>query len=43
MLSETERISKDIAEIMKTVYDETGIESLVYVSKINPSGITVID
>lgn len=43
MLSETEKISKDIAEIMKTVYDETGIDSLVYVSKINPSGITVID
>ncbi|WP_294297931.1 homoserine kinase [uncultured Chryseobacterium sp.] len=43
MLSETEKISKDIAEIMKTVYDETGIDSLVYVSKINPSGITIID
>lgn len=28
---------------MKSVYDNTGIESFVYVSKINPSGIQIVE
>jgi homoserine kinase len=42
MLSEKEEISQKIAEMMKSVYDEIGIESFVYVSKINPYGIEII-
>ncbi|WP_415328839.1 homoserine kinase [Chryseobacterium sp. MMS23-Vi53] len=42
MLSEKEEISNKIAEMMKSVYDEIYIESFVYVSKINPSGIKII-
>jgi homoserine kinase len=42
MLSEKEEISQKIAEIMKSVYNEIGIESFVYVSKINPYGIEII-
>ncbi|GAA4150395.1 homoserine kinase [Chryseobacterium ginsenosidimutans] len=43
MLSEKEEISQKIAKMMKSVYDEIGIESFVYVSKINPYGIQIID
>lgn len=43
MLSETEEISQKIDEMMKSVYDEIEIESIVYVSKINPSGIKIIE
>ncbi|MFY7815324.1 MAG: homoserine kinase, partial [Chryseobacterium taeanense] len=43
MLSEKEEISQKIAEMMKSVYDEIDIESFVYVSKINPSGIKIIE
>lgn len=43
MLSETETISQKIAEMMKSVYNEIEIESIVYVSKINPSGIKIIE
>ncbi|MCA6068900.1 homoserine kinase [Chryseobacterium sp. RG1] len=43
MLSEKEEISHNIAEMMKSVYNEIDIESFVYVSKINPSGIKIIE
>lgn len=43
MLSEKEKNSQKIAEMMKSVYDEIDIESFVYVSKINPSGIKIIE
>jgi homoserine kinase len=43
MLSEKEEISQKIAEMMKSVYEEIEIESIVYVSKINPSGIEIIE
>lgn len=43
MFSEKEEISQKIAEMMKSVYDEIDIESFVYVSKINPSGIKIIE
>jgi len=43
MLSEKEETAREIATMMKSVYDETGIESFTYVSKINPSGIKIIE
>jgi homoserine kinase len=43
MLSEKEEISHKIAEMMKSIYDKIDIESFVYVSKINPSGIKIIE
>jgi homoserine kinase len=43
MLSEKEEISQKTAKMMKSVYEEIGIESFVYVSKINPYGIQIID
>lgn len=42
MFSEEEKVSHSIAEIMKSAYDSIGIESLVYVSRVNPSGIRII-
>lgn len=42
MISEKEEIAKKIADMMKSVYNKIGIESFVYVSKINPSGIKII-
>ncbi|WEK68212.1 MAG: homoserine kinase [Candidatus Chryseobacterium colombiense] len=42
MISEKEEISKKIADMMKSVYNKIGIESFVYVSKINPSEIKII-
>ncbi|KFE99494.1 serine kinase [Chryseobacterium formosense] len=43
MLSEKEETAKNIAQLMKSIYDEMEIESFVYVSKINPSGIKIIE
>lgn len=43
MLSEKEEISQKTAKMMKSVYEGIGIESFVYVSKINPYGIQIID
>ncbi|KMQ61321.1 serine kinase [Chryseobacterium sp. FH2] len=43
MLSEKEELAQKIAEMMKSVYDEIDIDNYVYVSKINPSGIKIID
>lgn len=43
MLSETEVMSQQIAGMMASVYEKAGIDSLVYVSKINPSGIVIVD
>ncbi|MGI9651402.1 homoserine kinase [Chryseobacterium sp. RLHN22] len=43
MLSEKEKISNKIAEMMKYIYNEIDIESFVYVSKINPLGIRIIE
>ena len=43
MLSETKETAYKIAEMMKQNYDEIGIESYVYVSKINESGIKIIE
>ena len=42
MLSEKEETAQEIATMMKSVYDETGIESFTYVSKINPTGIKIV-
>lgn len=42
MLTEKEETAHQIARMMKEKYDETGIESFVYVSKINPAGIQII-
>lgn len=43
MLAEKEETAQEIAQLMKSVYDEITIESFVYVSKINPAGIEIID
>jgi len=43
MLSEKKETAEKIAQMMKSVYDEIEIESFVYVSKINPSGIQIIE
>jgi len=43
MLTEKEETAHQIARMMKEKYDETGIESFVYVSKINPAGIQIIE
>ncbi|WP_326985018.1 homoserine kinase [Chryseobacterium sp. MYb264] len=43
MLSEQEETAQKIAKMMKSVYEEIDIESFVYVSKINPSGIKIIE
>ena len=43
MLAEKKETAEKIAELMKLKYDEIGIRSFVYVSKINPSGIEIID
>ncbi|WP_419869956.1 homoserine kinase [Chryseobacterium sp. CT-SW4] len=42
MLSEQEETARDIADMMKSVYDTLKIESFVYVSKINPQGIKTV-
>ncbi|ANF51351.1 homoserine kinase [Chryseobacterium glaciei] len=43
MLTEKEETAEKIAEMMKSIYDEINIESFVYVSKINPAGIEIIN
>lgn len=43
MLSENEKISYEIAEMMKSVYSKINIESFAYVSKVNPKGIEIIE
>lgn len=43
MLSEQKETAEKIAQMMKSVYDEIEIESLVYVSKINPAGIQIVE
>ncbi|AZA52046.1 homoserine kinase [Chryseobacterium sp. G0201] len=43
MLTEKEENAQKIAEMMKSIYDEIDIDSFVYVSKINPSGIEIIN
>ncbi|PQA95632.1 homoserine kinase [Chryseobacterium shigense] len=43
MLAEKKETAEHIARLMKSVYDEIEIESFVYVSKINPAGIEIIE
>lgn len=43
MLSEQKGTAEEIAQMMKSAYDEIDIESFVYVSKINPAGIQIIE
>jgi len=43
MLSKNEKISYEIAEMMKSVYRAINIESFEYVSKVNPKGIEIIE
>ncbi|UKB80449.1 homoserine kinase [Chryseobacterium sp. MEBOG07] len=43
MLAEKKETAEKIAQMMKSVYDEIEIESLVYVSKINPKGIQIVE
>lgn len=43
MLTEKGETAEKIARMMKSVYDEIQIESYVYVSKINPSGIKIVE
>lgn len=43
MLAEKKEIAEKIANLMKSIYDEINIDSFVYVSKINPVGIEIIE
>lgn len=43
MLSEQKETAEKIAQMMKSIYDEIDIESFVYVSKINPEGIQIVE
>ncbi|AKK71836.1 serine kinase [Chryseobacterium gallinarum] len=43
MLSEKKETAEKIARLMKSIYDNIGIESYVYISKINPKGIELIE
>ncbi|WP_343641501.1 homoserine kinase [Chryseobacterium sp.] len=43
MLSEQKETAEKIAQMMKSVYDEIDIKSFVYVSKINPAGIKIVE
>lgn len=43
MLSEKKETAEKMAQMMKSVYDQIEIESFVYVSKINPAGIQIIE
>lgn len=43
MLAEKKETAEHIARLMKSVYDEIEIESFVYVSKINPAGIEIVE
>ncbi|SDJ42366.1 homoserine kinase [Chryseobacterium jejuense] len=43
MLAEKKETAEKIAELMKTIYDEIKIDNFVYISKINPAGIEIIE
>lgn len=43
MLTEKRETAEKIAQMMQSVYDNIQIESFVYVSKINPCGIQIIE
>ncbi|MGV2452084.1 UNVERIFIED_CONTAM: homoserine kinase [Ralstonia mannitolilytica] len=43
MLSEQKETAEKIAHMMESVYNEIEIESFVYVSKINPTGIQIVE
>ncbi|QIY92416.1 homoserine kinase [Chryseobacterium gallinarum] len=43
MLSEKKETAEKIARLMKSIYDNIDIESYVYISKINPKGIELIE
>jgi len=43
MLSEQKETAEKIAQMMKSVYDQIEIENLIYVSKINPTGIQIVE
>lgn len=43
MLSEQKETAEKIAQMMDSVYNEIEIESFVYVSKINPTGIQIVE
>lgn len=43
MLAEKKEIAEKIAHLMKSVYQQIEIESYTYVSKINPTGIEIIE
>ncbi|QBA20783.1 homoserine kinase [Chryseobacterium indologenes] len=43
MLSEQKETAEKIAQMMESVYNEIEIESFVYVSKINPTGIQIVE
>ncbi|MFN1216668.1 homoserine kinase [Chryseobacterium kwangjuense] len=43
MLTERKQTAQDIARMMKSVYDDIEVESLIYVSKINPVGIEIVE
>ncbi|MCS3531586.1 homoserine kinase [Chryseobacterium sp. JUb7] len=43
MLTEKEETAYKIAQMMESVYHQIDIESFVYVSKINPTGIEIIE
>ncbi|MBL1219587.1 homoserine kinase [Chryseobacterium sp. L7] len=43
MLAKKKETAENIAGMMKSVYDDIGIESFVYISKINPVGIEIVE
>ncbi|MFC3755749.1 homoserine kinase [Chryseobacterium tructae] len=43
MLAEEKETAEKIADLMKSMYDEINIDNFVYVSKINPVGIEIIE
>lgn len=43
MLAEKKETAEKIADLMKAMYDEINIDNFVYVSRINPAGIEIIE
>lgn len=43
MLSEQKETAEKIAQMMESVYNEIEIKSFVYISKINPAGIQIVE
>ncbi len=43
MLAEKKETAEKIAGLMKSMYNEINIDNFVYVSKINPAGIEIIE